>query len=128
MTQLLIGDCMSESPRTIGDDQLLDSAKHVMVELGIRLLPVLNGGKIVGLLSDRDVKLAYAVEPERAKNMRVRDACAEEVFLVARDEPVKSVARTMAERGIGSALIADGDTVVGIFTTVDACRLLAEVV
>jgi acetoin utilization protein AcuB len=117
---------MTPTPLTIGDDQLLEHAKHELAERGIRHLPVLHGGRCVGIISDRDIKLAYAVEPSRAKSMKVTDACAGEVYTVTPSEPVYSVAKTLAERGIGSAVVVENNKVVGIFAVTDACKILAQ--
>jgi CBS domain-containing protein len=47
--------------------------------------------------------------------------------VVSASTPVATVARTMAENHIGSAIVTKNDKLVGIFTVTDACRALAEV-
>lgn len=121
-----IGDVMTAHVYTIGDDQTLESAKQTMYRHGIRHLPVLHGGKCVGILSDRDVKLAYAVEHERAAALPVSDACTAEVYSVGISEPLASVVRYMHSNAIGCAVVADDDRVLGIFTVIDACRVLEK--
>lgn len=59
---LTIGEVMHASPHTIGMGQPADVAKKFMTTHGIRHYPVLDGGRCVGILSDRDIKLAFAVE------------------------------------------------------------------
>lgn len=118
---------MTLTPITIGDDQSLDAAKHLMASHGIRHLPVLHGGRCVGILSDRDIKLAYAVEPQTAKDMLVKDTFTDDVYTVTPCESVQTIAATLAERGIGSAVVVERDRVVGIFTLIDVCRVLARI-
>jgi acetoin utilization protein AcuB len=48
---------MSQSPHTIGREQTLNAAHDVMRRHGIRHLPVLEGGKLMGLVSQRDLHL-----------------------------------------------------------------------
>jgi acetoin utilization protein AcuB len=128
MKNKLIKDAMTAFPYTIGDDQPLEAAKIEMARHNIRHLPVLHGGVCVGLLSDRDIKLAYAVEPDKASRIKIKDACAGDVYTVATGEPLGAVAAHMAQLGIGSAVVVDErEKVVGIFTTTDACRALSEV-
>jgi acetoin utilization protein AcuB len=123
-----IRDVMTLFPHTIGDDQTLDSAKHMMATHAIRHLPVLHGGRCVGIISDRDVKLAYAVEAGKAAQTKVKDACSGEVYTVVGEAPLRKVASYLAENGLGSAVIVDDrEKVIGIFTVTDACRVLAEV-
>ena len=123
---LSIAEVMTKSPHTIGEDQTLEYAKHLMAEHGIRHLPVLAGGKCTGIISDRDIKLAFAVEPVRATKMKVSEACTTEVYSAHPKEPVSDVAKFMGKNFIGSAIIIENDKVVGIFTANDACNVLGN--
>ncbi len=97
-----------------------------MSEHRIRHLPVLHGGKLVGVLTDRDVKLIESVVSEGAGELRVADAMTEEVYTTTPERGLDQVAAEMAEHKYGSAVILHDDKVVGIFTTTDACRALAD--
>ncbi|MEW6270451.1 MAG: CBS domain-containing protein [Thermodesulfobacteriota bacterium] len=57
----------------------------------------------------------------------VRNAYEEGPYVVEDDEPLDVVAREMADRQIGSALVTRHGKLVGIITTTDVCRLLADV-
>ena len=121
-----IGNSMTAHPHTIGADETLEKAKKVMYSLGIRHLPVLEGGKLIGIVSDRDIKLAYAVDILSAAKCTVGDSCTTDVFSADSHEDLKSVTATMAEKGIGCCVITENGKVAGIFTTVDACKVLTE--
>ena len=121
-----VGAHMTPHPYTIGSDQTLEHAKHTMYSKGIRHLPVLEAGKLAGILSDRDIKLAYAVDGAIAKECKVIDACATETYSAETTESLKTVAATMAKRGIGCCLVTEHGTITGIFTSIDACKLLSE--
>jgi acetoin utilization protein AcuB len=122
-----ISEVMSKTLHTINADLPLEQAKRQMYDFGVRHLPVLKGGRCVGILSDRDLKLAYAVESDKAAKLPVGDACQSEVYTVGQSTPLREVAAHMGETGIGSALILDDrEKVVGIFTTTDACKALAH--
>lgn len=118
---------MTPAPHTIGGEQSLGKAKAMMSEHRIRHLPVLHGGRLVGVLTDRDVKLIESVVTEGAGELRVADAMTEEVYTTTPERGLDQVASEMAEHKYGSAVILQNDRVVGIFTTTDACRALAEV-
>ncbi len=121
---------MTASPHSIGLEQPLAVAHQMMKEHAIRHLPVLEGGKLVGLLSQRDLYLTEALEPMDTHAVRVDQAMSQDIYVVARDEALESVAATMAERKIGCAVVMDRTKVVGVFTTIDALlalvALLAE--
>ena len=121
-----VGAHMTAHPYTIGSDQTLEHAKHLMYSKGIRHLPVLEGGRLSGILSDRDLKLAFAVDGARAKECKVIDACSTETYSVDKSENIKVAVAEMARRSIGCCLVTDGGSIVGIFTAIDACRLLSE--
>ena len=122
-----VGEVMTTTIHTIGKDQSLDVARHTMHEYGIRHLPVLNGGILYGILSDRDVQLVFAVDGAAGETMKISDACTTEVYAVTKDEPLKKVVNQMAVKGIGCAVIIERDRPIGIFTATDACRVLGEV-
>lgn len=121
-----IGEVMTAHAHTIGAEQTLEHAKHVMYEFGIRHLAVLSAGNLVGVLSDRDIKLCYAVDGEKAKNFKVSDACSSEPYSAEVETPLSDVCANMAKRGIGCCIVMKGAKVAGIFTVTDACRVLSE--
>lgn len=117
---------MTPSPFSIGKDQSLAHAHAVMREHGVRHLPVLDGGQLVGMLTQRDLALVEALPDVDPRKVTVEDAMSTEVYVVTPETPLLEAARTMAEKKYGSAVVAEGSKVVGIFTTVDACAVLAR--
>ncbi len=109
-------------PHTIHRDQRLSLAHDLMRENDLRHLPVLDGGRLVGLLSRGSPKLHRTDE-----NMnRVAEAMATDLYVVAPGDCVADVARTLAERELGCAVVVDRGHVVGIFTAIDALGLVAS--
>jgi len=122
-----IGDHMTECVHSVGKNQTLQRAAEYMREFRVRHLPVLHGGELVGMLSDRDIVLAEGAEGGLSgKEVTVEDAMSTEPYKVAADTPLKEVLRAMAERGVGSCLVVDGPKLLGIYTSSDAVRMLAE--
>lgn len=121
-----INQYMTAGPHTIGPGNSLATARKVMLDYGVRHLPVLDGGRIVGLLSERDLLLVESLPGVNPTDVRVEDAMVQSPFLVPRHAPLAEVVATMAERKLGSAVVTEGEKVVGVFTTVDALRALAD--
>jgi acetoin utilization protein AcuB len=116
---------MTPSPHTIGKDQPLAVARHLMRHEHIRHLPVLDAGKLVGVVSDRELGFMEALPG--AETFSVEDAAVPSTYAVAPEAPLDVVAAEMAELKVGSAVVMDGGRVVGMFTAVDALRALADV-
>ena len=121
---------MTPFPHSIDIDAPLARARKMMREGAFRHLPVTCGGAIVGIVTDRDIKLLLGPDfgnPEE-RELKVRDAYIDKPCVVPASTPVATVARTMSEHHIGSAIVTQNDTLVGIFTVTDACRALAEII
>jgi acetoin utilization protein AcuB len=121
---------MTPFPHSIEVDAPLADARTMMREGNFRHLPVTSGGDIVGIVTDRDIKLVLGPDfgnPEE-RELKVRDAYVDKTYVVSAATPVATVARTMAQLHIGSAIITKHNKLVGIFTVTDACRALAEVI
>jgi acetoin utilization protein AcuB len=117
---------MTRCPITVGAEQPLAYAHAVMRKEQIRHLPVLHGGKLVGLVSLRDLHLIETLPGVEAAQVSVEDAMSSEVFTVSPDADLRTVAREMAKRKLGSAIVTTGNEVEGVFTTVDALRALDD--
>ncbi len=117
---------MTVTPHSIGAEQTLARASTVMAEHGIRHLPVLHGGELLGVVTDRDLHLVESLKDANPALVTVADAMSESVYAVEPDAPLDDVVMTMAEKKLGSAVVLQNEKVVGIFTTVDACRALGE--
>jgi acetoin utilization protein AcuB len=126
-TPTAVEQCMTRSLHSIAPEESLVRAKNLMQEHGIRHLPVLRGRQLVGMLTDRDVELVALLDDIDRRLVTVSDAMSTSVYSVAPETPLEAVAEEMASRKYGSAVVMRGHEVVGIFTTVDACRALASV-
>ena len=116
---------MTVSPVVIGIGDTIADAHRLMRERGIRHLPVLDAGRLVGVVSQRDLYLAESLAGVDPATDTVREAMSGEPYAVPPGAPLEEVAATMAERRLGSAIVVDRGAVIGVFTTVDALRALA---
>jgi acetoin utilization protein AcuB len=120
-----ISHVMTPLPLTIDIEQTLAEAKRRMSELNVRHLPVLEGERLVGILSDRDVALASGVGAT-LEATSVGTAMTAGPYAVGPEEPLVSVLAAMWRQNVGSALVVKGAQVVGVFTMMDAVRLLGQ--
>jgi CBS domain-containing protein len=142
-------DIMTPDPVTVAPDLTVTDAAKLMVSKRIGALPVLDGGKLVGLVTEgdlimRDVKVEFPTylhlldgfimyppatarfesELKKAVGATVSDVMTPEPVTVAADAPVTDVATLMVERDVSRVPVLDGDTLVGIVSKSDLVRSL----
>lgn len=120
-----VRDFISPSPQTISRDITLSEANQLMSDLKIRHLPVVEGGKIIGIVSDRDLRLMVSMNGTDLNKFLVDDVMIREPYQVGPSTSLSEVVNTMAERKLGSALVIENDSIIGIFTTIDALKVLS---
>ena len=116
---------MSVHPTTIDRRSTLAVARRLMQAHAIRHLPVVDGERLVGIVSARDLDIVVRVAEVDPETTAVEVAMTPRPCLVSPDAPLDEVVDLMAERRIGSVIVGDAKGIAGIFTAVDACQTLA---
>jgi acetoin utilization protein AcuB len=126
MAKLTVDGYMTRSPLTIGLEQPIAGALELMRAHNIRHLPVLSGGKLVGMVTERDLQLVGSLEGVDPRAMSVEQAMTPDPYAIAPHTSLEWVALEMAEHKYGSTVVVEKGKVVGVFTTVDALKALQE--
>lgn len=124
MDQLTVRAFMTPSPHTIGVDQSLSTAHEMMRRHQIRHLPVLQGGRLVGIVTERDLQVVEGLAGVDPGKVTVEQAMTPTPYTITPDTSLEWVALEMAEHKYGSTVVIENGRVVGVFTTVDALRAL----
>jgi len=122
-----IREYMTAPPQLIEADEPLFSAHQRMRAFNVRHLPVIERGKLVGLVTARDLQIIESFKEIDWRKTPVREAMTPAPFTVAAEASLDEVARTMAIHKYGSAIVVRDGLVVGIFTAADALRALVDV-
>jgi acetoin utilization protein AcuB len=119
---------MTEFPYSVDIHAPLMEAQDFMREHKIRHLPVTDDGTLIGVVTDRDIKLLFGPDFEYPDpdELKVTDAVVEQTYVVDVDTPLQIVLAHMAEHRIGSALVTEDGELAGVFTSTDACRAFAH--
>lgn len=119
---------MTPFPYSVDLDASFDAASELMGRHNMRHLPVTRDHQVVGVITDRDLTSAIHVHSQTGASgdLNVGDLYMADPYIVSVDEPLDNVLLTMAERHIGSAIVTRAGKLVGMFTTVDACRSFGE--
>jgi acetoin utilization protein AcuB len=130
---LLVKDSMTREIVTLSPDETAATALALCRERRIRHLPVLSAGRLVGIVSDRDLRSSTPAlgDPPRAAALQqvlVEEVMAHEVVTALSDDPVEQAANTMRERRIGCLPVLEGDELVGIITASDMMDALVFLV
>ena len=119
---------MTPFPYSVDVDAPLAEAQEFMRQRHIRHLPVTDDQKLVGVLTDRDIKLYLGPDfdyPNQQEAL-VKDVFLDHPYIVDLNERLDKVLKTMAERHIGSVLVTRNGKLAGVFTSTDACQSFAE--
>jgi len=104
---MLIRDVMTRDVETISPDESLVEAASAMRDLNAGVLPVADGSKLLGMLTDRDITVrstAKGADPKRAK---VRDAMSAAVISCFEDQDVQEVATIMRSQQVRRLIVLD---------------------
>lgn len=118
---MLVREVMHPDPVSIAPGTTIEDAHAAMRERGIRHLPVVEGGAVVGVVTDRDLRLAtsrLAAHPH-PPGTPVSAVMAQPVHTAHPLDPIEAAARVMRELRIGCLPVLDGGALVGIVTGVD---------
>ena len=127
---------MMGSPVTLTPDDTLDLANNVISLGRIRHIPVVEKGKLVGLLSERDLIGAAANrvfglnQKSRSallKTELVKSIMKKRLVTVTPDTPIKDAARLMADKKIGCVPVITAGALVGLVTTTNVLRYLESI-
>lgn len=124
MTTLTIADCMTRDPVTIPSDLSLADAQLRMFDYGIRHLPVVDGGHVVGIVSERDIAMITGIPGVDKNRVMIVEAMVPNPYIIGPTTPLLDVCSAMLEHKMGSAVIMDQGKLLGIFSVVDALAQL----
>ena len=120
-----IQDVMVPCPYQVDSSVTIDEALHTMSLRGVRHLPVVDEGDLVGVITERALRLTQLASAGAGVPPPVGAVCDNAPHMVSGDVLVSEVALDMSERRLDYVLVVDADgNLTGIFTATDACRLV----
>ena len=128
-----VGEYMTRDPITVSEDTSMNEAMLLLRTHHIRHLPVANGKVLVGLVSDRDIrKAAPSLLSGIGKNdyeqvledTLVGRVMTREPFTVTERTSIVDAVSVLVEKKFGSLPVVAGTEIVGIFTEIDALKIL----
>ncbi len=127
ITELTVDEYTTPSPLTVGKDAKISDILNLMEENKVRHIPVIDGKKAVGILSERELRVVSGLG-NGSESLLANDVMTKSPYCVTAETPLETVALEMSSRKIGSAIVCNKkDEITGIFTSTDALNALIEV-
>ena len=132
---MLVRDVMTRNLITVDPETSFTDALKIMRENRIRRLPVLEDGKLVGIVTEKDILYA---SPSKAttldvwelhyllNKLKIREIMTRDVVTIQEDTPVEEAAKIMVDNKIGALPVVKGDELVGIITETDIFKVFLE--
>jgi len=130
-----VGEYMTRDPVTVSEETSMKEAMLLLRTHHIRHLPVATGTLLVGLVSDRDIRraapsLLSGIDETDYENVLADTPVARimtrEPFTVSETTPLADAVGVLVEKKFGSLPVVDGREIVGIFTEIDALKVLLD--
>ena len=103
-----IKEVMNSTVETIEPDATLRVAAQKMKEADVGSLPVCEGDRVVGIITDRDIVVRATAEGAEPNKAHVRDVMTPEVVCCTPEQDVKAAARLMEEKKVRRVAVVDG--------------------
>lgn len=127
----VVREIMMGSPVTLKPEDSLDLANDVISLGRIRHIPIVDGHRLVGMITERDLigaaaahvfGLKHKSKSALLKSVAIKDVMKKRVITATPDTPIKDVAHLMADKKIGCVPVVSEGMVVGLVTTTDILR------
>lgn len=132
---MLVRDLMTMQPITVGSKTPMLEARARMAKARIRHLIVVETGSVIGIVTDRDIRL-NAPSPATSlsagelnyllERLTVGDVMTSNVIVVGPERPLGEAARIMIDHKIGALPVIDSGRLVGIITETDFVKAMAS--
>jgi CBS domain-containing protein len=120
---MYVSDCMTRDVSVVGPEDSIQHAAKVMGELDVGILPVADGDRLVGMITDRDIAIRAVGEGKIPSQCRVGDVMTTEVRYVFEDDPIEDAADNMSELQLRRfPVVSREKRLVGILSLGDMAR------
>ena len=118
-----VRDLMTQSVASISSDDCLSSAARMMWECDCGAIPVTRDGRVLGMITDRDICMASWIKNQPLSEIGVADSMSRELFSCSPDDNVSVAERLMQSRQIRRLPVLDKEgRLVGILSLADIVR------
>jgi CBS domain-containing protein len=115
-----VREVMTDNPRCVTPDTLVSEAARLMKSEDVGSLPILEGEKVTGVITDRDIVIRAVAEEKDPRGMPVREVASRELVTIRPDEDLSEALKLMASYQVRRLPVVDEDnTLVGVLAQAD---------
>ena len=114
-----VREIMTAQPRTASRNTTLAAAAQLLWGADCGMLPVVDGGKLVGVVTDRDMYVALATRNKPASQLTVGDVVTEKVWACGPEDDVHAALDTMASQRVRRLPVTQDGALVGVLSLND---------
>jgi CBS domain-containing protein len=118
-----VRELMSSNPRTIESDQPVVEAAKVMKEEDVGLVPVVEGDRLIGTVTDRDISIRVVAEGTDPSSVKVQEIASTDLVTVDPQQDLDEALRLMAQHQVRRLPVVEEDgRLVGVVAQADVAR------
>ena len=118
-----VRDVMTDRPRCITPETPVSEAARLMKSEDVGSLPILDGDRLIGIVTDRDIVIQAVAEEKDPRGMPVREVASQDLVTVGQDEDLSEALSRMASNQVRRIPVVDeDDRLVGIVAQADVAR------
>src|SRR5437588_1036309 len=122
-----IRNVMTSNPSTIGPGQPVTGAARMMRDSDAGIIPIVEGDRLVGTVTDRDIAVRVVAEDKDPSSVTVGEIASRELVTVDPDQDLGEALRLMAQHQVRRLPVVEEDgRLVGILAQADVARELGE--
>lgn len=117
-----VRELMSQDVTTVAPDATVIDAAKLIKEKDVGPLPVVENGRLVGMVTDRDIVVRVLAEGRDPGSTPVRDVASEDLVTISADQELDEALRLLAQHQVRRLPVVEGDRLVGIIAQADVAR------
>ena len=118
-----VRDLMSSNPHSVSSDASVVDAARIMRDEDVGLVPVVDGDRLVGTITDRDITIRVVVEQKDPQSVKVRDVASTDLVTVDPQQDLDQALQLMAQHQVRRLpVVEEGGRLVGIVAQADVAR------
>ena len=121
-----IRDLMTSNPTTCETSSSIADVARVMRDEDVGPVPVTEGGRLVGIVTDRDIVTRVLAEERDLQSTTVGDICSSDLVTVTPEDDLDQALRKMASAQVRRLPVVEGDRIIGIVAQADVARQAPE--